>query len=153
MFGRCLALIVSLLLLSAVKTSAAEPLLMPVPSRTIFSGESINESDLTMKLFNVSEASRKTYVTDVGQFSRLVAARTLLAGKPVALHSLRNMEDVKKGQHVKAVYYSGVIEIQAILQPLSGGSIGQIIEARNAASGGIVKAQIAPDGSLIVIGK
>jgi flagellar basal body P-ring formation protein FlgA len=150
---RCLDFAASLLLVSTVETSASETLLIPVPVRTIYAGEIVNNADLTMKLFSVSETSRKTYATEVDQFSRMEAARVLIAGKPVSLRSLRNMEDVKKGQMVKAVYLNGVIEIQTTLLPLSNGSIGDIIEARNAGSGNTVRAQIASDGSLIVIGK
>lgn len=153
MLERSFILVAGLFLVTAVETSATETLLIPVPLRTIYVGESVNNADLTMKMFSVSETSRKTYAIDVDQFSRMEAARVLIAGKPVSLRSLRNIEDVKKGQQVKAIYFNGVIEIQAMLLPLSNGSIGDVIEAKNVGSGNTVKAQIASDGSLIVIGK
>jgi flagellar basal body P-ring formation protein FlgA len=138
---------------SAPTSLAQERQLLPVPLRTIFPGQALVGGDFTLKLFTVSAQSRRSFVFEQGQLSDMEAARTLVAGKPIALGSLRVIEDIKKGQPTKAIYNSGGIEIQGLLMPLTGGSVGQTIEARNASSGGIVKVQILEDGTLAVIGK
>ena len=132
---------------------AEEALLLPVPMRTVFAGQSLDEAELTVKLFYVSESSRRNYVFENEQLDRMEAARTLPAGKPILLNAIKKFEDVKKGRPLKAVYQSGVIEIQGLLSPTSSGSIGQVIEARNTTSGGIVKVEISSNGTLMVIGK
>jgi flagellar basal body P-ring formation protein FlgA len=127
--------------------------LMPVPVVPIYPGQSLEESDFTMKLFSVNEALRKSYVFERHQVIHMQAVRTLAAGRPVLLRFIRTAEDVRKGQPTKAIYASGTIEIQGLLVPLTGGSAGQVIETRNAASGGIVSALVREDGTLLVVAK
>ncbi len=146
-------LIVCLFLQPTLRAEAQENRLLPVPIRTIFAGQALIASDITMRLFTVSDQSRRSFVFEQVQLVDMEAARTLAVGKPIALGSLRATEDIKKGQPTKAVYNSGGIEIQGVLMPLTGGSEGQTIEARNASSGGIVKVQVLTDGTLAVIGK
>lgn len=143
------------LILASMSTHvvADETLLLPVPMRTVFVGQSLDEAELTVKLFYVSESSRRNYVVENEQLSRMEAARTLPVGKPILLNAIRKLLDVKKGRPVKAVYQSGDIEIQGLLSPTSSGSIGQVIEARNTTSGGIVKVEVSSNGTLMVIGK
>lgn len=126
---------------------------MPVPTRSIFPGESLFASDFILKLFIVNEALRKSYVFEQQQFERMEATRTLQAGKPVLLRWIRTAEDVRKGQPTKTLYSSATIEIQGMLVPLSGGSVGQMVEARNPASGSVVRALVMDDGTLLVPSK
>ena len=132
---------------------AQETLLMPVPVRPIYPGQILDEAEFTMKLFTVPNSSRAVYAFEMQQISSKEAVRTLAEGKPVNLRAIRAIEDVKKGQPTKAVYTSESIEIQGMLVPLTGGSVGQVVEARNAASGGIVKALVIGGGTLLVTGK
>jgi flagellar basal body P-ring formation protein FlgA len=134
-------------------TMAQEAQLMPVPVRSIFPGESLDDSDFTLKLFNVTDALRKSYAFERNQFIRMEAVRTLVVGKPVLLRSIRTAEDVRKGQPTKAIYTSATVEIQGNLVPLTGGSAGETIEARNPASGSIVRAVVKEDGTLLVLTK
>lgn len=132
---------------------AQQAQLMPVPVRPIYPGESLKQSDFSMKLFSVSPALRTAYVFDQNQFVHMEAVRTLARGKPVLLKSIRSAEDVKKGQPTKALYSSDTIVIQGTLVPLSGGSVGEAIDARNPASGGVVRAVIVEGGTLLVLAK
>lgn len=133
--------------------NAQEAQLMPVPLRAIYPGEILESSNFTMKLFNVTPALRASYVFEQNQYERKEAVRTLAVGKPFLLQSIRTAEDVKKGQPTKAIYSSNTVEIQGTLVPLTGGSVGEVIEARNPASGGVVKAIVADGGTLLVIAK
>ena len=137
----------------AQQARAQDAQLMPVPLRPIYPGESLKQSDFTMKLFNVSPPLKSVYVFNSSQFARMEAVRTLSTGKPVLLKSIRTAEDVKKGQPTKAVYSSDTIEIQGTLVPLTGGSVGEAIDARNPVSGGVVRAVIIEGGTLLVLAK
>jgi flagellar basal body P-ring formation protein FlgA len=149
-----LSSIISCVLLGMpLQVLAQEAQLMPVPAQTIYPGQSLDAAEFVMKLFNVPDSSRTTYVFAKEQVSGKEAIRTLAMGKPIALRSIRTLEDVKKGVPTKAIYSAGSIEIQGLLVPLSGGTIGQTVEARNTTSGGIVKALIVTGGSLLVVGK
>lgn len=145
--------VVLLHFLLAPLAKAQEAQLMPVPLRPIYPGETLKQSDFTLKLFNVNTAFRTAYVFEPSQFVRMEAVRTLGVGKPVLLRSIRTVEDVKKGQPTKAVYSSSTIEIQGTLVPLSGGSVGDAIEARNPVSGAVVRAIVSEDGTLLVVAK
>ena len=133
--------------------SAQEALLMPVPSRTIFPGQRLDGVNFTVKLFNVWDSARAAYVLQQDQLTGKEAIRTLAAGKPIALVSIQDAEEVKKGQATKAIYKSGDIEIQGMLVPQTGGAVGQTLRARNASSGNTVNAMVLEDGTLLVIGK
>ncbi len=137
-------------LLLAKPGIAGEEVLLPVPESSVFAGQRLSASQFTLKLFIVSHSSRQSYVFDVKQLARMQALRTLVAGKPIALRSLRLIDDVSKGRPTKAYYVSDTIEIQGMVIPLASGSSGEIIDARNAASQEIVKAEVMADGTLLV---
>jgi flagellar basal body P-ring formation protein FlgA len=149
---RCVT-VVALTMVCASAVQAQNVQALPVPNRTIFPGESLKPSDFVKKLFNVNEGMRQAYAFDENQFDSMETARTLAAGKPVLLRSIRILEQVKKGQPTRAVYSVNAIEIQGTLVPLANGSVGQTVEARNTASGAIVHAVVQQDGTLQVISK
>ena len=132
---------------------AQDTLSMPVPLRTIYPGQNVDAVDIGKKLFTVPDVSRSTYVLQNEQLAGKEAVRTLAAGKPIPLSFVRTKEDVKKGQPTKAIYNSGTIEIQGMLMPLTGGTVGQVVQARNAASGHTVNALVLDGGTLLVVGK
>jgi flagella basal body P-ring formation protein FlgA len=131
--------------------SADDTAWMPVPARPVLPGQSLARVEFVPKLFAVSAISRQNFVFRAEQFEHMEATVVLAAGKPVAIRTLRRVEDVKKGQLTKAVYSIGTIDIEGLLLPLSGGSAGQIIDARNTTSHEIVRAEVLSDGSLRVV--
>jgi flagellar basal body P-ring formation protein FlgA len=142
-----------LVLAMPAEVSAQEAIMMPVPTRPIFPGQNLDSAEFTSKLFNVWDSARTSYAMQQDQLIGKQAIRTLAAGKPIALRSIRETEDVTKGNPTKAVYTSGSIEIQGLLVPLTGGTVGQVVRARNAASGNIVSAMVMDGGTLLVIEK
>jgi flagellar basal body P-ring formation protein FlgA len=148
--------VLSVLVMSAAMIGsgyAQDAQLMLVPDRSIFPGERLSEADFSFRLFSINESVRRTYVFEKAQLQHTEAVRTLAAGKPVLLRSLRAAEDVKKGRPVQARYVSGGIEIQGLLVPLAGGSAGDIVDTRNPSSGEIVRASVKEDGTLLVLTK
>jgi flagellar basal body P-ring formation protein FlgA len=137
--------------ISIVQAQNAE--LLPVPVRSIFPGETLQQSDFAMKLFQVTEAQRLSFAFELGQLQDMEAARTLAVGKPIPLRAIKTVEDVQKGQPAAAIYVADTVEIQGTLVPLTGGSSGQTIEARNPASGSIVRAKVMANGKLMVLAK
>jgi flagellar basal body P-ring formation protein FlgA len=143
-----------LIFVSLFGIAAAEELtLMPVPLRTIFPGQPLDASEFTMKLFSVPESARQSYVFEKEKILHMEAARSLTAGNPVKLLAIHAIKDVKRGLPTKAVYASGQIEIQGLLLPVTDGSAGEIIETRNMFTHVVVKAEVLPDGTLLVVQK
>jgi flagella basal body P-ring formation protein FlgA len=135
-------------------TSAqAKQVLMPVPLRTILPGQPLQAGDFTLKLFEANEAVLAGYVLDPAQFESMAAARGLAANRPVALQAIRTIYDVTKGKPVAAVYSTDAISITGVLTPLVNAAAGQTIDARNAQTGGRVRALVQGDGTLLVVAK
>jgi flagella basal body P-ring formation protein FlgA len=147
------AVLAMLFVVVACTAAAAKQLLMPVPLRTVLPGEPLQAGDFTLKLFEADDAILSSYVLDVAQLDKMAAARGLAANRPVALQALRTIYDVTKGKPTVAVYTTDAISIQGVLTPLVNAAAGQMIEARNAATGGRVKALVQSNGTLLVTGK
>ena len=148
-----LLLAASLGLFLAASTARAEIIQMPVPSRTLPAGVELAASDFLLKEFSVTEIAKSSYAISVDQFTKMEPLRPLLAGKPVALASLRRAVAIRKGEQVTAIYKNAGLTIQNKLVALHDGGLGDVIEARNPSTGLIVHATVAAGGVLEVSGQ
>jgi len=60
---------------------------------------------------------------------------------------------VRRGMSIAAAYQEDGFTISTFLIALQDGSSGDVINARNAASGAIVRALVRSDGTLLVTGE
>jgi flagella basal body P-ring formation protein FlgA len=128
----------------------ADILDMPVPSRTFYPGEKLVVSEFQKKEFSVNETASKNYVLTNDQLVKMEALRTLTAGKPVALSSIRRESEVVKGSQISTIYQDLGITIQSKMTALQDGAIGATITARNPATGQIVQGRVKAGGILEV---
>ena len=133
--------------------ATAEEKLLPVPAVTIYPGDLVSELSLQQKIFSVNANNLGSYVTDFSQIKNKYARRTLVAGKPIALTSIKDREAVQRGKPTHVIYQSDGLLISTMLMPLEAGAAGDIIQARNIESGAIVSVTVQPDGSLVAGGQ
>ena len=136
-----------------VVPAAAELRSLPVPALTLYPGDRISPDVMAGKVFSVNAANLQSYVIELRQLDGKYARRTLVAGQPIALASIKERDAVQKGITAPAIYQSGGLVITTVLMPLESGAAGQLIQARNTESGLIVQARVGEDGSLIVGGQ
>jgi len=136
--------------LQSLGVCAAELRALPVPSVTLYPGDAISGDTMVEKLFTVTNANLQSYVIDLAQLEGKLARRTLVAGQPIALASIKERDTVQKGIAVPAVFQSNGVTITTFLMPLESGTAGAFIQARNIESGLTVQARVLADGRLSV---
>ncbi len=149
---------VALGMATAIAAFAAAPALadlrpLPVPSLTLYPGDRISAETVIDKVFSVNAVNLQSYVIDIRQLEGKYAKRTLVAGQPIALTSIKERDAVQKGVTAPAVLETGGLVITTVLMPLESGATGALIQARNIESGQIVQARVSGDGRLIVGGQ
>lgn len=143
-----LGLLTAFLVLAA--PSNAGVVRLPVPNVTLYPGDLLSEDVLSSRRFKSSAAARAPVALEASQVIGKVARRTLLRGKPIALHALREPYLVKKGNPVKVVYVAGGLVITTYATSLKSGALGDLIQARNSDSGKIITGVVGGDGSLLM---
>lgn len=128
----------------------AETMALPVPTRTIFPGQVIQDADFTQKDFEVSDVAKLNFVVSLEQMQNKEAGKILPVGKAIPLAALAKANDVRKGREAVAHFVADGIDIQGVLSPLRDGVAGEKIPCRNPSSGLIVDALVMADGSLSV---
>ena len=132
----------------AAGATASEVRTLPVPAVTLYPGDAVTSGVLTGKNFRMPEGADRKFATKHTQLEGKFARRTLVAGRPISLMSLRNEETVQRGVPSRAVYTEDGLTISTTLMPLQSGETGQTIQARNIDTGRIVRAEVSADGSL-----
>jgi flagellar basal body P-ring formation protein FlgA len=132
---------------AAASVAAAGIRELPVPAVT---NSIIPDSAVSARQFHTSPASLAGIALSREQIVGKQARRRLVAGKPIPLSALGEPLSVKRGQVVTAIYSEDGIAISALAVALQDGSEGELITARNPASGVIVEGVVKKDGSLQV---
>lgn len=136
-----------------VPVCAQSPRILPVPSVTIYPGDTIKDSYLVDQDFASDPLAPRQGVIEsrsavVGKLARL----TLLAGVPIPLNGVAEPNAVKNGARVRVVFEQDGLEIDAYAIALQAGSVGEVISVRNPDSGLTISGVIQSDGSIRVGG-
>ena len=121
---------------------------LPVPRVTIYPGDLLTPRLLRERRFRKRSVRSLPVARRAEEIVGKVAKRTLLRGKLIALHSLREPHVVQKGQQVRVVYAAGAIAITTLATSLRSGGVGEVVQARNVDSGKIISGVVAADGTL-----
>ncbi len=121
---------------------------LPVPASTIYPNTIITGELVTGRRFKVTAASVAGFATAPSELIGKQTRRRLIAGKPIPLSSLSPPFAVRRGAVIAALYEEDGFSISTMLVALQDGAVGDIIPARNTASGAIVQAMVKPDGTL-----
>ena len=133
--------------------SQAEIVTMPVPLQTIYPGQPLRPEDFLLKSFSVNDVARQNFAIRIDQLLDKEPVTVLMSGRPIALKSIKQADDVKSGKLTVARFVEDGIEIQGVLMPRQNGSAGQIIEARNPTTGVVLNVMVLADGTLSVAEK
>lgn len=121
-----------------------------VPARAIYPGDVIARDVVVEQPYAVSQNASASYLTKFDDGGEMVARRTLLPGQPIPLAALRKKALVVQGRTYALRYRSENIEVNSSAFALQAGAVGDIINARNADTGIVIKARIAADQTLVV---
>ncbi|MBI2720112.1 MAG: flagellar basal body P-ring formation protein FlgA [Rhizobiales bacterium] len=139
-----------LLCIVAASPAFADTRLLPVPLVTLYPGDALGNTQIAEKSFTADPSAWANYVLDRGGLAGKVARRTLVAGQPIAISSLKERDAVERGRPIAAIYRSAGFTVSTILMPLQSGRPGEVIQARNTDSGVTIYARVQADGSLLV---
>lgn len=143
-------LLVITALSGATDMSRAEDIMLAVPNVTIYPGDVIGDAQIVERAFAPGATGKLPVVEQRTLVVGKVARRTLLPGKPIPLHGLKDPDVVARGGAVLAMFKVGGLIITSTVTPLRSGQVGDVIEARNTDSGQIIRGVVQADGTLRV---
>jgi flagellar basal body P-ring formation protein FlgA len=138
-------------LLAAIIAAAplqASEVRLPVPSVTIYPGDTIGEEQLAERAFIAATVQRATVFDARDAITGKVAKRTLLPGQPIPLAAVRDAYVVVQGKTTVAVFEAGPLTITLQATALQNGSVGDLVSLRNNDSGATIKGTVAADGTV-----
>ncbi len=141
-----LAIVAGSLIASAA--IAAPPEHLPVPSVTIYPGDTIAPDMLTSGTFPAGTAANYPVIAAPSELIGKVARRTLLAGRLIARNTVGQRDLVEKGKIIPIHYEQGPLTITASVLALQSGALNDMIQVRNIDSGKVVVATVSADGSV-----
>lgn len=142
-----LSALIALALLGALAVHAAE-LNLPVPTVTIYPGDTVSEEQLGERAFIANTVQRASVVEQREAVLGKVARRTLLPGQPIPVNGVRDAYLVVQGKATTAVFEAGGLTITLQATALQNGSAGDLVSLRNNDSGATIKGTVAADGSV-----
>ncbi|WP_262027302.1 flagellar basal body P-ring formation chaperone FlgA [Microvirga sp. Mcv34] len=141
-----LALAASVMALAASQAAIAEERILPVPSVTIYPGDTINESMLKDRAFPENYRYRTAVIESPRVLTGKMARRTLLPGEPIPMNAVDDPKLVTRGTQTQIVFEEGGLSIMGIGIPLQSGTLGETIQVKNVDSGRIITGRVQPDG-------
>jgi flagellar basal body P-ring formation protein FlgA len=141
----------ALILGSGLVCAAGEEL--PVPNVTIYPGDVIGQNLLVDKAFQFKPGEELPVFRERDNLVGKIARRTLVAGKPIPLNAVREVDLIAQGKPVVIMFKSGGLTITGQGVTLQAGKAGDFISVRNSDSGMVVKGIVQADGTVRVTGQ
>ncbi|MGO4526295.1 flagellar basal body P-ring formation chaperone FlgA [Microvirga sp. 2MCAF35] len=141
-----IVLAASVMALAASQAAVAEERILPVPSVTIYPGDTINESMLKDRAFPENYRYRTAVIESPRVLAGKMARRTLLPGEPIPMNAVDDPKLVTRGTQTQIVFEEGGLSIMGIGIPLQSGTLGETIQVKNVDSGRIITGRVQPDG-------
>ena len=130
----------------------AEGVELPVPSITIYPGDVIGDTALIDRTFQFKPGEQIPVYKQRDGLVGKVARRTLVAGRPIPLSAVREIDLVAQGKPVTVVFQAGGLTISGQAIALTGGHVGDLLSLRNIDSGQVIKGIVQADGTVRVSG-
>jgi flagellar basal body P-ring formation protein FlgA len=144
-----------LLLLASAHACANEPetISLPVPRVAIYPGDTISADALYERMFVARSVARATVLEAQSAVIGKVARRTLLPNQPISLNAIRDPFVIAQGKQAFLVFKADGLTITSSAVALQNGGVGDIVTARNADSGIVVRGAVQADGTIRVDGR
>lgn len=124
---------------------------LPVPVETIYPGQAIQTSQLMQRKFQTTANSLTGIATDASEIAGKESRRRLPAGKPIPLSVLQAPLAIRRGSTAVAAYDDTGLSISTPVTILEDGVAGDVIDARNMATGAVIQVEVLTDGGVRVI--
>jgi len=121
-----------------------------VPVRTIYPGETLNQTQVTARKFDVREDQIIAFVRSIELVEGKVARRTLLANQPIPMGAFEEPRLALVGRQIKVEFREGGLVISTLASVLQAGAVGEMISVRILDGGRTVTGTIQKDGTLRV---
>jgi flagella basal body P-ring formation protein FlgA len=128
------------------QAAVAEERTLPVPSVTIYPGDTINDSMLKDRTFPENYRYRTAVIESPRVLAGKMARRTLLPGEPIPMNAVDDPKLVTRGVQTQIMFEEGGLSIMGIGIPLQSGAQGETIQVKNVDSGRIITGRVQPDG-------
>ncbi len=135
------------LALAAAPVAAAE-IMLPVPTVTIYPGDTIKDSMLRMQAYPETFKARTAVIDAPLAIAGRVARRMLLPGEPVPVNAVDEPRLVSRGTPTQIVFEEQGLLITAVGAPLQNGGLGDVIRVRNTDTNRIVLGTVMADGRI-----
>jgi flagella basal body P-ring formation protein FlgA len=143
-----IALTVVALASVAPQAATAEERILPVPSVTIYPGDTINESMLKDRTFPENYRFRTAVIESPRVLAGKMARRTLLPGEPIPMNAVDDPKLVTRGVQTQIMFEEAGLSIMGVGIPLQSGTLGETIQVKNVDSGRIITGRVQPDGRI-----
>ncbi|MEH3147164.1 MAG: flagellar basal body P-ring formation chaperone FlgA [Methylobacterium frigidaeris] len=141
--------------LPAPATTGALPapeLILPVPTVTIYPGDTIRESMLRMQAYPANFRARAAVIDAPMAMVGRTARRMLVPGDPVPVNAVEDPRLVSRGAPTQMIFEENGLVITTVGSPLQNGGLGEMIRVRNADTGRIVLGVVQADGRVRIGG-
>ncbi|MGU3358998.1 flagellar basal body P-ring formation chaperone FlgA [Methylobacterium sp. M6A4_1b] len=128
--------------------AAADDLLLPVPTVTIYPGDTIKAAMLRVQAYPDTFKARTAVVDAPMAIVGRVARRMLLPGEPVPVNAIDDPRLVSRGTPTQIVFEEQGLLITAVGAPLQNGGLGDVIRVRNTDTNRIVLGTVMADGRI-----
>lgn len=123
---------------------------LPVPTITIYPGETIREGVLAERDFSAQMVANLPIVEATHLLIGKVARRTLLPGQLVPRNAVEEARLVERGKPIQVVFKEAGMTIVTVASALQSGGLGEMVQARNLDSGVTIVGTVQADGTLRV---
>lgn len=126
----------------------ADDLLLPVPTVTIYPGDTVKAAMLRIQAYPENFKARTAVVDAPMAIVGRVARRMLLPGEPVPVNAIDDPRLVSRGTPTQIVFEEHGLLITAVGAPLQNGGLGDVIRVRNTDTNRIVLGTVMADGRI-----
>jgi flagellar basal body P-ring formation protein FlgA len=132
----------------AVDGMASGELMLPVPTVTIYPGDTIKDSMLRMQAYPATYRARTAVIDASAAIAGRTARRMLLPGEPVPVNAVDDPRLVSRGAPTQMIFEENGLVITAVGAPLQNGGLGETIRVRNTDTNRIVLGTVTADGRI-----
>jgi flagella basal body P-ring formation protein FlgA len=132
----------------ATQAATAEERILPVPSVTLYPGDTIDETMLKDQVFPANYRFRIAVVESPRVLIGKRVRRTLRPGEAIPMNAVDDPQLVSRGVPTPLIFEEGGLSIIGIGTPLQNGSLGESIRVKNMDSGRIIVGRVQADGRI-----
>ena len=127
---------------------AADELMLPVPTVTIYPGDVIKETMLRLQGYPQTFRARAAVIDAPLAMVGRTARRMLVPGEPVPVNAIDDPRLISRGAPTQMLFEENGLVITTVGSPLQNGGLGELIRVRNADTGRIVLGTVMADGRI-----